>query len=112
MKRIALFGLVFGLITLEGCGGSSTPSEQSLSHASSGGESSNIVPPGEAKIGDTTRCPVSGETFVVTENSPKVEHDGRTYYFCCPHCAERFRQNPHQFLSPEHEKSGPASSSS
>jgi Cu+-exporting ATPase len=27
-----------------------------------------------------------------------VEHDGRTYYFCSPHCIEKFRANPRAYL--------------
>ena len=53
----------------------------------------------EATIGDTTTCPVSGETFVVTAESPHVEHDGLTYYFCCAGCDARFAADPHQYLS-------------
>lgn len=89
------------------CGGGSS-STTSESQASSGGETSGdqtaaatVVPPGEATLGDTTTCPVSGEQFVVTAESPHVEHEGRTYYFCCPGCDARFQANPQQFLSPQ-----------
>lgn len=88
-----------------GCGGGS--SSATTEGQSGGGETSGdqtasatIVPPGEATIGDTSTCPVSGETFVVTAESPHVEHEGRTYYFCCPGCDARFQANPEQFLSP------------
>jgi Cu+-exporting ATPase len=27
-----------------------------------------------------------------------VEHDGRTYYFCSPHCVQKFRANPAAYL--------------
>jgi len=50
--------------------------------------------PGEAKIGDRSSCPVSGEAFTITESSPKVEYEGKTYYFCCSGCAEKFKENP------------------
>jgi len=53
--------------------------------------------PGDAKIGDRTRCPISGEEFVVTADSPKSEYNGKTYYFCCPHCKQKFESNPSQF---------------
>src|SRR5260370_7348799 len=29
----------------------------------------------------------------------KVEHAGRTYYFCAPGCAKRFQQTPEKYLS-------------
>jgi len=88
-----------------GCGGGSsgtTTESQSASTETSGDQtaSARIVPPGEATIGDTSSCPVSGETFVVTADSPRVEHEGRTYYFCCAGCDARFQANPQQFLSP------------
>lgn len=94
-----LFALFTGL-ALTACGGASSSSAENSAaeepHAASGSgsEQGPLVPPGEAGIGDRTTCPVSGEEFVVTESSPHAERDGRTYYFCCPHCAERFQQNP------------------
>jgi Cu+-exporting ATPase len=30
----------------------------------------------------------------------KVEHAGRTHYFCCSHCAARFKADPEKFLQP------------
>lgn len=29
----------------------------------------------------------------------KAEHRGRTYYFCCEHCASRFRADPERYLA-------------
>ena len=59
-----------------------------------------VVAPGEAHVGDTTTCPVSGERFVVTEQSPHSEYEGHTYYFCCPHCIERFEADPAHYAHP------------
>jgi YHS domain-containing protein len=55
--------------------------------------------PGEAGVGDRTSCPVSGEEFVVTASSPKVEYQGKTYYFCCGGCDGKFQANPQKYLS-------------
>lgn len=55
--------------------------------------------PGEARVGDRTRCPVSGEEFVVTASSPSAEYDGKTYYFCCPGCDAKFKADPKKFLN-------------
>jgi P-type Cu+ transporter len=30
--------------------------------------------------------------------APSVAHGGTTYYFCCPHCAERFRADPERYV--------------
>ncbi len=106
MSRIHA-GMVAALVALMaiGCGGASEGSETSATtEQSAGGEATTettaqVVSPGEATIGDTTRCPVSGETFVVTADSPHVEYEGRTYYFCCPGCIERFQADPAAFLS-------------
>lgn len=95
-----------GLLAV-GCGGSSSADESGGGTSSSGSEATaaTVVPNGQASVGDTTSCPVSGETFVVTADSPSVEHDGHTYYFCCPHCRERFQASPHEFLG-EHGEQG------
>jgi Cu+-exporting ATPase len=48
---------------------------------------------------ETVRDPVCGMT-VDPETAPAVEHDGRTYRFCCPGCREKFRSDPVRFLRP------------
>ena len=30
----------------------------------------------------------------------KADHAGRTYYFCCPSCADKFRASPDRYLEP------------
>ncbi|MBX3212159.1 MAG: YHS domain-containing protein [Labilithrix sp.] len=92
---------MFGLVVA--CGGNSaesappaTPASESHHEAKpSGGP---VKAPGEAQVGDTARCPVSGEEFVVEATSPKVEHDGKTYYLCCGGCKKKFEENPGKFL--------------
>src|ERR1051326_6490127 len=49
--------------------------------------------------GQTARDPVCGMT-VNPETAPaRLEHDGRTYYFCCSGCMEKFRAAPAKYLS-------------
>lgn len=60
--------------------------------------SADLKAPGDAKIGDRTRCPVSGEEFTVTADSPHADYQGKTYYFCCPHCPQRFQADPSKYL--------------
>lgn len=103
MRSSFSIGCFFFVVALSvvGCGGSSQGDGTSAEGTgSTGGEATaaRVVPVGEATIGDTTTCPVSGETFVVTAESPHVQHEGRTYYFCCPGCDARFQANPAQFL--------------
>lgn len=97
---------LFSLLAIAACGGGSSASSTTTAEpdghhsaqASTSGSEQALVSIGEAQIGDRSTCPVSGEEFVVSESSPTAEHDGRTYYFCCPGCAERFTANPHEFL--------------
>lgn len=57
-----------------------------------------VVPVTRAKAGDRTRCPVTNSVFVVKDDSPKAEHGGKTYHFCCDGCVTRFMKDPNQFL--------------
>lgn len=61
-------------------------------------EAAGLKAPGVATIGDRTICPTSGEEFTVTSASPKVEYQGRTYYFCCGGCDAKFAQDPQKYL--------------
>jgi YHS domain-containing protein len=57
-----------------------------------------LVAPGEAKVGDHAKCPVSGHEFVVTADSPHADYNGKTYYFCCPDCPKAFQDHPEKFV--------------
>ncbi len=80
-------------LALAACGGSNNAPASSASQSQAA-----VKAPGEAKVGDRTRCPVSGEEFVVTESSPKAEYNGKTYYFCCGGCDTKFKADPQKFL--------------
>lgn len=41
--------------------------------------------------------PVCGMT-VDPSDAPSVTHDGESYYFCCPGCADTFRADPEEYL--------------
>lgn len=95
-RNLVLLALVSSLVA---CGGSAGKEPAAGGHddhhgAAGGGP---LVPNGEAKVGDRTKCVVSGEEFVVKADSPKVEHGGKTYYLCCPHCADKFKADPEKF---------------
>jgi YHS domain-containing protein len=83
---------------LVACGGAAT---STVTPATSASESASpdLKAPGDAKIGDRTRCPVSGEEFVVRDDSPHTEYQGKTYYFCCPHCVQKFDADPTKYLT-------------
>ena len=78
---------------------SSTPATSAAPAASGApAAAADIKKPGDAKVGDKTTCPVSGEEFVVTADSPKADHNGKTYYFCCPGCDKKFKADPAKFM--------------
>jgi P-type Cu+ transporter len=43
--------------------------------------------------------PVCGMSVDPAKAAGKVDHAGKTYYFCSPRCAERFRSEPGKFLA-------------
>jgi hypothetical protein len=57
----------------------------------------DVVPAAQAKVGDLTRCPVSGVVFRVSTQSPQVEYGGHSLRVCCEGCAEKFREQPSRF---------------
>lgn len=83
------------------CGGNaasptpSTPATPTDATAAAG----DLKEPGEAKVGDKTRCPVSGEIMTVKESSPKFEYKGKTYYMCCDHCMKKLQAEPDKYLN-------------
>jgi P-type Cu+ transporter len=44
------------------------------------------------------RDPVCGMSVEPTTAKARVEHEGRTYYFCCGGCAKQFEQAPTKYL--------------
>lgn len=83
--------LVAAVLAAAACGGSSRPAD--VVPASTG-----LVEPGSARPGDRTWCIVTGEEFTVTEASPKIEHGGKTYYFCCAGCDKDFAKEPSKYV--------------
>lgn len=55
------------------------------------------APAADAKA-EMATCPVSGEEFALTADTPKSEHDGKTYYFCCNGCKPKFDADPASFV--------------
>jgi Cu+-exporting ATPase len=56
----------------------------------------NLAKPAAPMI---VRDPVCGMTVDPSAAKHTVEHDGHTYYFCCGHCAEKFRASPDLYLN-------------
>lgn len=96
MRIASLLGVAFFLVA---CGSSNPPPVAPAPAASTApaAPAAALKAPGDAKIGDRTKCPISGEEFVVTAESPHAEHDGKTYYFCCPGCEKKFKADPAKY---------------
>jgi YHS domain-containing protein len=95
MTRLtALTVLSFALVA---CGGS-TPAPQTPAPTPASTKA-EAKAPGEAKIGDHSKCPVSGEEFVVDASSPHAEYNGKTYYFCCGGCLKKFQADPAKYTN-------------
>ncbi len=85
------------LVLAAACAGS--PAAPPTAPPTTGAASRPLVEPGLAKVGDRTRCPVSGDEFVVAADSPKAEYGGKTYYFCCASCAPDFTADPAKYAA-------------
>src|ERR1700674_1511495 len=53
------------------------------------------------------RDPVCGMSVDPNQAAAKVEHGGKTYYFCAPGCAKRFQQAPEKYLQPAKTQTAP-----
>src|SRR4051794_2260664 len=58
-----------------------------------------LVPPARAADPAPTnaQCPVMPHLAAVAEH--RAEYQGRTVYFCCEECVEKFKQNPAAYLA-------------
>jgi YHS domain-containing protein len=43
-------------------------------------------------------CPVSKSTFNKSDAYGSMEYEGKTYYFCCAGCKEKFEKNPEEYI--------------
>lgn len=98
MRTYSFVLAAFTIATASACGGSQPAPAPPASAAAPPAVAIPVKPAGEAKIGDRTRCPTSDEEFVVTADSPKVEYNGKTYYFCCGGCDQKFARDPEKYL--------------
>ena len=67
--------------------------------ATAAGAGADVAPAGAAAPSVAAqprqeRDPVCGMTVTVKAATPRAEHDGHSYYFCCGSCRERFVSDP------------------
>ena len=51
--------------------------------------------------GTQATCPVSGESFTITEDTEHSEVDGKHVYFCCAGCKPMFDKEPEKYPGAE-----------
>ncbi|MDR3747481.1 MAG: heavy metal translocating P-type ATPase [Acidobacteriota bacterium] len=61
-----------------------------------------------ADIRKADRDPVCGMTVDLSKAASSVEYEHRLYHFCCKGCAERFKNDPQKYLSPNYKAAGMA----
>lgn len=44
----------------------------------------------DEELGKEATCPVTKKSFKITRNTPAIDFQGKTYYFCCPGCLDKF----------------------
>ncbi len=49
------------------------------------------------KAEEMVTCPVSGKEIKKSDAADSHEYNGKTYYFCCPNCKEKFVQDPEKY---------------
>ena len=52
-----------------------------------------------SKSATTVKDPVCGMNVEPSTAKHKMDHAGKTYYFCCAHCLEKFRARPEDYLA-------------
>jgi len=60
-----------------------------------------IVP---SAYGRMVSCPVRGNKFKITRDTPAAKYKNKEYYFCCPACLEQFKKDPEKYLPKEKNK--------
>lgn len=65
--------------------------------ASAGAEMVPMAFDAPPPVGTKAKCAVSGETFVVADDTDRAEHDGKHYVFCCSNCVGKFKEDPAKF---------------
>ena len=48
---------------------------------------------------EKVQCPVMKNWILASEAADKTEYNGKTYYFCCEGCKEKFLAEPEKYIS-------------
>lgn len=44
----------------------------------------------DEELGKEAICPVTKKSFKISKDTPAIDFQGKTYYFCCPGCLDKF----------------------
>lgn len=53
----------------------------------------------QQKADEKVVCPVSGEAVLKSQAKASAVYEGKTYYFCCESCKEKFLKDPKAYLA-------------
>lgn len=119
MRRIAMVGVIAVAalaLVLAGCGKKEQTNAQSvvapgpthtmpdgkqMAGAEHGAPAGKANMPAAEKAGaaaEMASCPVLGTTMAKDKMIP-YEREGKTYYFCCQSCVEKFKKNPDKYIN-------------
>ncbi len=57
----------------------------------------------QLQAAEKVKCAVSGKEIEKSEAAGSMEYKGKTYYFCCAGCEEKFVKNPEEYINKETE---------
>ena len=55
----------------------------------------------KAELGKEYICPVTGEKFKGTKETKAADYKGKSYYFCCEDCPDKFIADPDKYIRDE-----------
>ena len=74
------------------------PGGQMMTDEQMKGMEAKKAEPSTGAAGEMASCPVLGTTMSKDKMIP-YEYKGKTYYFCCPPCVEKFKKNPEEYIN-------------
>ncbi len=57
----------------------------------------------QQKADEKVVCPMSGEMMLKSQAKATYEYEGKTYYFCCQDCKDKFVKDPAKYAAPNAE---------
>ncbi len=55
--------------------------------------------PEAAPLRQSASCPIESASIANTASAPTYSYRGKTYYFCCIQCRDRFEASPDSYCS-------------